>query len=144
MFKVRPKHILSATSAQFFRFMPSLGVRSPCLRFLFFIDEQVKSARNQPIFICQNGVYRGYLGCIPLAWEQEPFLFCCGAIRFMAHKFFSEALISSMAFSNKDSTGKTTITEVNKKYHTKRHFLLHNSHCLDLDLNDQKTRRYFW
>ena len=33
-FWVRPKHILSATSAQFFRylrFMPSMGVRSPCL-----------------------------------------------------------------------------------------------------------------
>ena len=32
-FKVRTKHILSATSAQIFRFlwfMPSLGVRSPC------------------------------------------------------------------------------------------------------------------
>ena len=26
---VRLKHILSATSAQFFRFVPSLGVRSP-------------------------------------------------------------------------------------------------------------------
>ena len=23
-------------------------------------------------------------------------------------------------------------------------FLFHFSHCLDLDLNDQKTRRYFW
>ena len=35
---VRPKHILSATSAQFFRFlwfMPSLGVRSPCFWPLF-------------------------------------------------------------------------------------------------------------
>ena len=33
-FYVRPKHILSATSAQFFRylwFMPSLGVRSSCI-----------------------------------------------------------------------------------------------------------------
>ena len=28
-FLVRPKHVLSATSAQIFRFLPSLGVRSP-------------------------------------------------------------------------------------------------------------------